>query len=269
MRSLTDFVQERGGTIILMAGENYMPNAYENTPLGGLFPFRARPSSPTKKETLATAGSSAVVLAMRPTDLAMNDNLIQIGSNPANSNEFFYIEAKIESDKGRNGSVPDEGLLIWHIDERIINENLATNTVNADLNRRGVDLEEADLSALMAAGYQFPEPYQVKSADGITDMYGVMYKPYDFDPDKTYPIVEYVYPGPQTESVSKFWSTNQYEQGLAQFGFIVVTVGNRGGHPDRSKWYHNYGYGNLRDYGLADKKAAGSTGAFTENSSSL
>ena len=41
---------------------------------------------------------------------------------------------------------------------------------------------------------------------------------------------------------------------LAQLGFIVITLGNRGGHPDRSKWYHNYGYGNLRDYGLADKK---------------
>jgi dipeptidyl aminopeptidase/acylaminoacyl peptidase len=55
--------------------------------------------------------------------------------------------------------------------------------------------------------------------------------------------------------VSKSFSTNASEQALAQFGFIVVTVGNRGGHPDRSKWYHNYGYGNLRDYGLADKKA--------------
>jgi dipeptidyl-peptidase-4 len=83
----------------------------------------------------------------------------------------------------------------------------------------------------------------------------VMYKPYDFDPERTYPIVAYVYPGPQTESVSKFWSTNPYEQGLAQFGMIVVTLGNRGGNPDRSKWYHNYGYGDLRDYGLDDKKA--------------
>jgi dipeptidyl-peptidase 4 len=96
----------------------------------------------------------------------------------------------------------------------------------------------------------------VKAADGITDIYGVMYKPYDFDPEKVYPIVAYVYPGPQTESVSKSFSTNATEQALAQFGMIVITVGNRGGHPDRSKWYHNYGYGNLRDYGLADKKAA-------------
>ncbi len=122
--------------------------------------------------------------------------------------------------------------------------------------RKVMDLEEADLSLLMDAGFAFPEPYTVKAADGVTDLYGVMYKPYDFDPAKKYPIVEYVYPGPQTESVAKAFSLAPFEQGLAQFGFIVVTVGNRGGHPDRSKWYHNFGYGNLRDYGLADKKAA-------------
>ena len=118
-----------------------------------------------------------------------------------------------------------------------------------------IDLETADFSALTEAGYQFPEPFKAEADDGVTDMYGVMYKPYDFDPSKKYPIVAYVYPGPQTESVSKFFSTNASEQALAQFGFIVVTLGNRGGNPDRSKWYHNYGYGDLRDYGLADKKA--------------
>ena len=65
----------------------------------------------------------------------------------------------------------------------------------------------------------------------MTDLYGVMYKPFDFDPSKKYPIIEFVYPGPQTESVSKSFSTNRYETALAQFGFIVVTIGNRGGHP--------------------------------------
>lgn len=118
-----------------------------------------------------------------------------------------------------------------------------------------MDLEEADLTRLMDAGYVFPEPYTVKAADGVTDLYGVMYRPYDFDPSKKYPIVAYVYPGPQTEAVAKAFALRPYEQGLAQFGFVVVSVGNRGGHPDRSKWYHNYGYGDLRDYGLADKKA--------------
>ena len=116
------------------------------------------------------------------------------------------------------------------------------------------ELAESDFSQLFAAGWQMPEPFTVKAADGVTDLYGVMYRPFDFDSTRVYPIVEYVYPGPQTEAVSKSFSTNRYEVGLAQFGFVVVTVGNRGGHPARSKWYHNYGYGNLRDYGLADKK---------------
>jgi len=118
-----------------------------------------------------------------------------------------------------------------------------------------IELETADLSRLEAAGWQMPEPFHIEAADGYTDIYGVMYKPFDFDSTKVYPLVQYVYPGPQTESVSKFFTTNSYEVGLAQLGFVVVTLGNRGGHPDRSKWYHNYSYGNLRDYGLADKVA--------------
>lgn len=118
-------------------------------------------------------------------------------------------------------------------------------------------LEEADLSQLFAAGYKFPEPFKVKAGDGITDLYGVMYKPFDFDSTRVYPIVEYVYPGPQTEAVNKsFGRSMDRIDRLAQMGFVVITVGNRGGHPSRSKWYHTYGYGNLRDYGLEDKKVA-------------
>ncbi|MEH3115655.1 S9 family peptidase [Pedobacter terrae] len=123
--------------------------------------------------------------------------------------------------------------------------------------RKIMDLETTDLSLLMAAGYKFPEPFKVKADDGITDLYGVMYKPFDFDPNKKYPIIEYVYPGPQTEAVNKAFSKSMDRtERLAQFGYIVITVGNRGGNPSRSKWYHTYGYGNLRDYGLADKKTA-------------
>ncbi len=118
-----------------------------------------------------------------------------------------------------------------------------------------MELETADLTSLFATGYKFPETFKVKADDGITDLYGVMYKPYDFDSSKKYPIIEYVYPGPQTESVNKTFSKGMDRiDRLAQLGFVVVTMGNRGGHPARSKWYHNYGYGNLRDYGLADKK---------------
>jgi dipeptidyl-peptidase 4 len=117
-------------------------------------------------------------------------------------------------------------------------------------------LEVPDLSALLENGFKYPEPFTVKADDGVTDLFGVMYKPFDFDPDKKYPIIAYVYPGPQTESVTKNFNPRSTSIGLAQYGFIVIEVGNRGGNPQRSKWYHNYGYGNLRDYGLADKKTA-------------
>jgi dipeptidyl aminopeptidase/acylaminoacyl peptidase len=120
-----------------------------------------------------------------------------------------------------------------------------------------MDLEAADLTRLMESGYRFPQPFKVKADDGITDLYGVMYKPFDFDSSRKYPVIAYVYPGPQTEAVNKSFSKSMDRTDrLAQLGFIVITIGNRGGHPSRSKWYHNFGYGNLRDYGLADKKAA-------------
>jgi dipeptidyl-peptidase 4 len=117
-------------------------------------------------------------------------------------------------------------------------------------------LESTDLAPLIQAGYKFPEPFKVKADDGITDLYGVMYKPFDFDPNKKYPIIAFVYPGPQTESVNKTFTPKSPNVMLSQLGFIVIEVGNRGGNPHRSKWYHTFGYGNLRDYGLADKKAA-------------
>ena len=130
------------------------------------------------------------------------------------------------------------------------------STLHDSTGLKVMDLETTDLTALREAGYKFPEPFQVKADDGVTDLYGVMYKPFDFDEKKKYPIIAFVYPGPQTESVTKTFSPRSQNVTLAQFGFIVIEVGNRGGHPQRSKWYHNYGYGNLRDYGLADKKAA-------------
>ena len=128
---------------------------------------------------------------------------------------------------------------------------------NAQTARKVLDLEEADFRLLEAAGYKFPERFKVKAADGITDLYGAMYKPFDFDSTKVYPIIDYVYPGPQVEANNISWSKGfTRTDRLAQIGFVVITVGNRGGHPNRSKWYHNYGYGNLRDYGLEDQKYA-------------
>ncbi|MDI9636888.1 DPP IV N-terminal domain-containing protein [Kamptonema cortianum] len=118
-----------------------------------------------------------------------------------------------------------------------------------------MDIEEMDVTRLLSAGWQFPEPFVVKAADGVNDIYGNMWKPSDFSPKKKYPIIAYVYPGPQTESVSSTFGTVSSVQRLAQLGFIVIQIGNRGGNPARSNAYHSFGYFNLRDYGLADKKA--------------
>lgn len=120
---------------------------------------------------------------------------------------------------------------------------------------RVLELEKSDLSRLEATGWKMPETFVVKSDDGVVDIYGNMWKPMDFDPTKKYPIILNIYPGPQTESVNDTFSAFGTTQTLAQLGFIVIQIGNRGGNPKRSNAYHSYGYYNLRDYGLADKKA--------------
>jgi dipeptidyl-peptidase-4 len=117
-------------------------------------------------------------------------------------------------------------------------------------------LEDTDTKALLATGWKPPVAFSVKAADGTTDLYGNMWLPFDFDAKKKYPIIAYVYPGPQQEGVThRFSAFSSYMQ-LSQLGFVVIQVGHRGGSPERSKAYHSFGYFNLRDYGLVDKKAA-------------
>ncbi len=117
-----------------------------------------------------------------------------------------------------------------------------------------MSLESMDDTRLREMGWSTPVPFTTKAADGTTDIYGNMWKPANFDSTKSYPIIAYVYPGPQTEQVTSGFSTGGTMQQLAQLGFVVIQIGNRGGTPQRSNAYHSYGYYNLRDYALADKK---------------
>lgn len=121
-------------------------------------------------------------------------------------------------------------------------------------------LETMDVFRLKEYGWKNPEMFKVKAANKITDLYGVMWKPFNFDPTKKYPIISYCYPGPQGEPVTKtfFQIRDQrvHNVPLAQLGFIVITVGQRGGSPLRSRFYHTYGYENARDYPLRDNKYA-------------
>lgn len=117
-----------------------------------------------------------------------------------------------------------------------------------------MELEKADASMLLAAGWVPPVPFTAKARDGETDLYGLMYKPSNFNPDKQYPILNYLYPGPQTGSVGSraFSPSRADKQAIAELGFVVVEV-DAMGTPGRSKSFHDAYYGNMGDNGLPDQ----------------
>ena len=118
-------------------------------------------------------------------------------------------------------------------------------------------LETADISKLVATGWKPPIPITVKARDGVTDLYGLMYKPTNFDASKKYPIINHIYPGPQTGSVGgrSFVAARGDDQSLAELGFIVVEIDGMG-TPWRSKKFHEAYYGDMGDNTLPDQVAA-------------
>jgi dipeptidyl aminopeptidase/acylaminoacyl peptidase len=118
-------------------------------------------------------------------------------------------------------------------------------------------LEKADISQLVATGWKPPIPIKVKAADGKTDLYGMMFRPTNFDPQKKYPIINNAYPGPQSGSVGsrQFSAAHGDREALAELGFIVVSIDGRG-TPGRSKSFHDAYYGAMgRDNTLPDQVA--------------
>lgn len=117
-----------------------------------------------------------------------------------------------------------------------------------------MELERADISDLIPTGWQPPMPFSVKARDGETDLYGLLFKPRDFDPNKKYPIINYIYPGPQSGSVGSrsFSASRRDNQAIANLGFIVVSL-DAMGTPRRSKSFHAAYYGNMGDNGLPDQ----------------
>lgn len=156
-------------------------------------------------------------------------------------------------DADHNSTLSDDKKYVVDVRSRTDLETQAT--LRDDDGKPLLELEHTDLDRLKEIGWAMPETFKVKAADGVTDLWGNMWKPTDFDPKKKYPIITYVYPGPQTEAVTTGFAPASGNARLAQLGFIVISMGNRGGNPDRSNAYQNYGYYNMRDYGLADKKA--------------
>lgn len=127
------------------------------------------------------------------------------------------------------------------------------------VDRRGkvlLELPSTDVSGMEAKGWRYPEVISLKAADGVTDLWGVVYTPLNLEPGRKYPIISSVYPGPQDDQVPQAYYFDENDnQTLAQRGFVVINFSYRGSGPYRGKDFHCYGYGNLRDYPLDDDYA--------------
>ncbi len=118
-----------------------------------------------------------------------------------------------------------------------------------------LDLESADLSDLTASGWKAPEVFSTVGRDGKTDIWGIIIRPNNFDPNKKYPIIEYIYAGPHSSFVPKSFTSGlsgMYE--LAELGFIVVQIDGMG-TSNRSKAFHDVAWKNLKDAGFPDRIA--------------
>lgn len=188
----------------------------------------------------------------------------------ANSREqgrdpYFSHFYRIDFD-GRNLKLltPEDGhhLITLSPDGRYFVDNYSkpdvpTTSVLRDMTGRLIaDLEKADVSRLRAAGWKPPMPVSVKSRDGKWDLYGLMFTPTNLDRSKKYPVINYIYPGPQGGGVGgrSFTPSRSDHQALAELGFVVVIIDGTC-NPDRSKSFHDLCYGNMADNTLEDQIA--------------
>ena len=115
-----------------------------------------------------------------------------------------------------------------------------------------MDIDKGDVSAVLAAGFKFPEVFVAKGRDGKTDIWGVIIKPTNFDASKKYPVIENIYAGPQGSFVPKTFSAVSADQALAELGFIVVHIDGMG-TSNRSKAFHDVAWKNIGDGGFPDR----------------
>jgi len=135
--------------------------------------------------------------------------------------------------------------------------DVAPVSVLRDLKGKQIlELEKTDVSKLTATGWKPVIPFHTKAHDGTTDVYGLMWVPRNVDPNKKYPVIDYIYPGPQGGSVGSWaFSPTRGDNGaLAELGFIVVEIEGTS-NPLRSKSFHDMSYGNMADNTLGDQVA--------------
>jgi len=186
------------------------------------------------------------------------------GFNPT-QNPYYkqYLNASIASEKGVL-LTPEHAdhQIAFSDDKKFVLNTFSTITTPHQFTIRNVatgklvtSIGVSTIDQLKAIGWSAPEEIKVKAADDSTWLYGLLYKPQDFDASKKYPIISTVYPGPQEDFVPQsFTIDDNYHQSLADLGFLVYQLPSRGSSPYRGLKFHSYSHGNMRDYALADNK---------------
>jgi hypothetical protein len=113
---------------------------------------------------------------------------------------------------------------------------------------------QPDISKAVEAGWRVPEVFTAKGRDGVTDIWGVIIRPANFDPNKKYPVIEYIYAGPHDSHVPKSFSMVHRCSELSELGFITVMIDGMG-TANRSKAFHDVCWQNLKDAGFPDRIA--------------
>ena len=217
-----------------------------------------------KMKNAITSGDWAV-LDLKKVDEA-NRVIYFTGSNKEEGDPYYQYLYKVSFDgTGLTLLTPELGhhSINWSVDKNYFTDSYSTpNTAPtytiSNLEGEVINaLGKADISALIDSGWVAPIPFSVKARDEMTDLYGLMYKPSNFDASKKYPILNYLYPGPQSGSVGSrsFRVARSDKQAVAELGFIVVEL-DAMGTPGRSKSFHDAYYGNMGDNGLPDQITA-------------
>ena len=208
-----------------------------------------------------TQGSWAV-LQIQQIDIE-NQQIYFLGSNREPGDPYFQYLYRVNFDGSELINLTPETAnhqIRWSESAKYFSDVYSTpNTAPVSLVRNTAGetqliLEETDIDLLINSGWVAPNPFIVKARDQITDLYGLLYKPSNFDETKSYPILNYLYPGPQSGSVGtrSFRSSRNDKQSLAELGFIVVEL-DAMGTPGRSKSFHDAYYADMGDNGLPDQ----------------
>lgn len=145
-----------------------------------------------------------------------------------------------------------------HFLDRVSTYNKAEKSyIRSTQNGEGFLLENMDISQLEKTGWKAPTPFIVKDRNNEHNIHGLLYKPTNFDANKSYPVVNYLYPGPQVGSIRgrNFRNARGDNQAIAELGFIVIEI-DALGTPGRSKSFHEFYYGNMGDSGIPDQVSA-------------